>query len=390
MVRETTAKSLIRRTGGIDSWFISSMGMNLYRGCAHDCSYCDGRSERYRVEGDFQCDITAKINAPALLDRELDPTRRRKPFAGGYVFLGGGVSDSYQPAEERYRLARCALERIYRYYHPVHILTKSTLAERDIDLIEAVHRRRGAVVSVSISTVNDDIAAAFEPGLPRPAERLAMLSRFAARGIPCGVYLLPVLPFISDTPVEVAGSIAAAQRAGASFIVFGTMTLKPGRQTDHFRARLRRFYPEKADLYEMIYGDSPWGNPSAEYRRSAAATFHAAAGFYGVSKRMPAEIFASVVNRDELICIILDQIGGLSELVGERSPYSYAARSLAAACDGSGDSIAVMGSKLNRVKGVGPQIRSVIREILATGSAERYRRLLRGTGSRGIRGGSGQ
>lgn len=110
LVREIEAKSILRRQKRIDSWFVAPYGMNLYRGCTHGCVYCDGRSERYYVDGEFGRDVTVKINAVELLRRELDPARRRKALARGYVFLGGGVGDSYQSAEETYRLARGALE----------------------------------------------------------------------------------------------------------------------------------------------------------------------------------------------------------------------------------------------------------------------------------------
>ena len=112
--REVRAKSLLRKSSRIDSWFLAGCGMNLYRGCAHDCAYCDGRAEKYAVEVEFGREVAVKVNAPELLRRELAPPRRRAASAGrapaGYVLLGGGVGDSYQPAEKRYRLARSALE----------------------------------------------------------------------------------------------------------------------------------------------------------------------------------------------------------------------------------------------------------------------------------------
>lgn len=74
--------------------------MNIYRGCEHDCTYCDGRAEKYQVEGEFGQHITVKTNAAELLERELEPTRKRKPMIKGFIGLGGGVGDSYQPVEK--------------------------------------------------------------------------------------------------------------------------------------------------------------------------------------------------------------------------------------------------------------------------------------------------
>ena len=135
--REVRAKSLLRKGSRVDSWFLAGCGLNLYRGCAHDCAYCDGRAEKYAVEGEFGREVAVKVNAPELLRRELAPPRGRAASAGrapaGYVLLGGGVGDSYQPAEERYRLARSALELLLELGRPVHVLTKSILVERAVE-----------------------------------------------------------------------------------------------------------------------------------------------------------------------------------------------------------------------------------------------------------------
>jgi len=83
VIREVEAKSIIRRHRRIDSWFLGGFGLNLYRGCAHNCAYCDGRSESYQVEGEFGRDIAVKTNALSILERELDPARKRKPLPAG-------------------------------------------------------------------------------------------------------------------------------------------------------------------------------------------------------------------------------------------------------------------------------------------------------------------
>ena len=114
-VREIEAKSLLRKHKKIDSWFISRYGMNLYRGCTHNCVYCDGRAEGYYVDGAFGEDVAVKSNAIELLRRELNPKRRRKPMKQGYIMLGGGVGDSYQPVDKKYQLRRQALKVIHDY-----------------------------------------------------------------------------------------------------------------------------------------------------------------------------------------------------------------------------------------------------------------------------------
>lgn len=83
-IREIEARSILRKNKKIESWFLTSYGMNLYRGCLHDCVYCDGRAEKYQVDGEFGEDVVVKVNAIDLLLRELDPRRKRTPFRRGH------------------------------------------------------------------------------------------------------------------------------------------------------------------------------------------------------------------------------------------------------------------------------------------------------------------
>ena len=238
-IREIEAKSILRKYKKIDSWFISRYGMNLYRGCTHNCIYCDGRAEGYYVDGEFGQDVTAKVNAIEILRRELDPKRKRIPFKRSFVMIGGGVGDSYQPIEETYQLSRRALELIDEYDFPIHMLTKSTLIKRDIDILKKINKKNRAIVSFSFSSVNDEISAIFEPGVPPPSERLKTLTFFKNEGIACGMFLLPVIPFITDTPELMEETIRKASEVGLDFIIFGGMTLKEGRQKDYFFKTLK-------------------------------------------------------------------------------------------------------------------------------------------------------
>src|SRR6056297_1422707 len=113
-----------------DSWFLTKYGMNIYRGCAHNCIYCDGQSEQYHVTGDFESEIEVKINALELLDQELTKISKTGK-SSGYIGIVGGVSDAYQPVEQKYGLTRQLLEILADRKFPVMVLTKSLLIERD-------------------------------------------------------------------------------------------------------------------------------------------------------------------------------------------------------------------------------------------------------------------
>lgn len=373
-VHERTAKSILRRRQAIDGWFVSRCGMNLYRGCAHDCSYCDGRAEGYYVEGEFGRDVVVKVNAPALLARELDPRRKRKPFNPGFVLLGGGVGDSYQPLEQRYCLARRALQEIAHYGYAVHVLTKATLVERDCDVLEQINRRARALVSFSLSTADDGLAAVFEPGVPPPSARLAALSRLKRRGFHCGVFLMPVVPFITDTPEQIDRSVAAAAHHGADFVLFGGMTLKTGRQREHFLTVLRRHFPEMVRNYEIIYGSDKWGNASGEYYRMVDELFYQSACRHNIAVRIPLELCRPVLTTNDFVTVALEHIHSVLRLRGQTSYFGAAARSVARLAV----PLESMRERLRELHGVGPQVQRVIRELLDTSRSSYLSALMRG------------
>ena len=266
-IHEVKAKSILRKHKRIDSWFISKYGINLYRGCSHDCSYCDGRAEGYYVEGDFSKDITVKINAEELLNRELDRSRKRKLMSNCFITLGGGVSDAYQHIEKKYELSRKTLLLIEKYNWPVHILTKSDLVLRDLDIIKRINEKSKAIVSFSFSSVDDEISKTFEPGSSLPSKRLEAMKKIKEAGITTGIFYMPVIPLITDSKKQMEETLKKCKNAGAEFVIFGSMTLKPGRQKEYFMDVLSKNYPMYVERYENHYLDNnKYGAPSHEYR----------------------------------------------------------------------------------------------------------------------------
>ncbi len=370
-IKEIEAKSILRKRKKVDSWFISHYGMNLYNGCVHNCVYCDGRAEKYGVQGEFGQDIVVKTNALDILRRELDPKRKRIPLKRSYIALGGGVCDGYQPVERTYQLTRGALQLIDEFDFPVHILTKSTLVKRDIDLIKEINQRNRAIVSFSLSSADNAISSVFEPGVPSPEERLKAVSFFKREGVPCGIFLLPVIPFISDTPKILDETVKKARDAGADFIVFGGMTLKEGRQKDHFDRVLANTYPELAPEYHNLYRGDKYGQASGEYCNSIYEMFHVIAKRYGVPGRIPLSLCRDVLDENDLVVVLLEHIDYYLKLEGRSSPYSYAAYSVSKVSE----PLSAMKSKLRRLKGVGPTTERIILEILETGKSSYYEKL---------------
>jgi DNA repair photolyase len=373
-ITEIDAKSILRRHRKIDSWFVSHYGMNLYRGCFHNCIYCDGRAEGYYVSGEFGEDVEVKVNAIDVLRRELDPKRRRKPLSRSYIMLGGGVGDSYQPVEKKYELTRRALHLVHESGFPVHVLTKSTLVTRDVDVLKAVNERSRAIVSFSFSSVDDRTSAVVEPRVPSPSERLDAIRFFKGQGIACGMFLLPVIPGITDSPQFLEDAVAKASGVGVDFIIFGSMTLKEGRQKEYFVERTRDLYPQLAADYRQIYKGSKWGEPAHEYAGLLNRTLAAIARRYKVPIRMPPALYQDILCENDLVVVILEHIDYLLRMQGERSPFGRAAYSIMQVAE----PLSGLRRRLRELEGVGETTERIVLEILETGQSSYHEQLLAG------------
>ena len=200
--------------------------------------------------------MLVKANALALLRRELAHKRVK-----GYINTGA-MNDAYMPLERTRCLTQRALEIIADYRFPVHLLTKSDLILRDLDLIETIAARAeagspspGAVVSFTITTADDELARKLEPGAPPPSARFNALETFAARGIRTGVMLMPILPFIEDKVENVTEVVTRAHACGASHVVPGFGVTLRDRQRLYYYEQLDRLFPGLRGRYEHAFGD---------------------------------------------------------------------------------------------------------------------------------------
>ena len=372
VIKEIKVKSILRKHKRIDSWFISCYGMNFYRGCVHNCIYCDGRNEKYQVNGVFEEDIEIKTNAIDILRKELHPSPRKKPMKKCYIMLGGGVGDSYQNIEEEYRLTRQALQLLKNYKLPVSILTKSTLIERDIDILKQINEQSRVLINFSISSTNDKISRIFEPNVSLPSERLQTIKKLKKEGFSCGIFLLPVIPFITDTLSIMKQTLKDINNAGVDFIIFGGMTLKKERQKDYFYRSLKKHYPNLLIEYENIYKDDKWGHATSQYYASIHETFNALMKQYRIPKRIPSSLFNDILSENDCVSVILDQLDYLCKMQGKRSPYGYASYQISQLSE----PISSMKFNLQEIKGVGKVTEGIILEILETGTSRYYEKLL--------------
>jgi DNA repair photolyase len=373
-VKEIKAKSILRKHKRIDSWFISQYGMNFYRGCNHNCVYCDGRSERYYVDGEFGTDVCVKVNAIDLLRKELNPRRKSKLLNRCFIMLGEGVGDSYQPIEEQYKLSRKALNLLYNFNLPVSVLTKSTLIERDIEIIKKINEKNRAIVSFSFSSIDEKISSIFEPGVPSPRDRIETLKLFKNEGIACGMFLLPVIPFVTDAVDVMEETIRKANEINLDFIIFGGMTLKEGRQKSYFLDSIKKHYPHLIPEYLNIYKKNIWGDPTEEYQKSLHNTFKIISKSYKIPTRIPPYLFNNILSENDLTIVILEHLEYLLKLEGKESSYRWAANSISKLTT----PLSSMKGNLRQINGVGPATERIILEILETGSSSYYEKLLAG------------
>jgi DNA repair photolyase len=225
--------------------------INVYRGCAHACTYCFARPthEHLGLDAgrDFETRIVVKVNAVERVRAEL-----ASPKWGGELIAMGTNTDPYQPAEGRYRLTRGVIGELLAAGNPFSILTKSPMITRDLDLL-AEGASRGLVrCSLSIGTLDADVARATEPDAPPPAQRVEAVRRLAAAGIPTGVLVAPVLPGISDGQQQLERVIGAVVEAGAEGVHSLLLHLRPGVK-EVFMPWLRDYRPDLVPEYERRY-----------------------------------------------------------------------------------------------------------------------------------------
>jgi DNA repair photolyase len=232
-----------------------------YRGCAHGCRYCDGRAERYYVEGDYERDLEIRGDIPERLAAELPSLRER-----GMVSFGSGVTDSYQPVERANTITgRCAvLLADSRLALPVQVMTKSSLVLRDLKTWSRVNDRAGFVLLVSLTSLDESLRVAMEPGASSFAERLETLRVFKEAGCVVGVLAMPFLPFISDAPDSIRRLYTACAEAKVDFVMPGGLTLRPGRQKDFYLHALSEYRPKLLEPTLALYAEErPSGMPFA-------------------------------------------------------------------------------------------------------------------------------
>jgi DNA repair photolyase len=238
-MRFITAKTIIGQRNNV----------NLYRGCTHNCIYCDSRSEVYGV-GEFE-DIAVKKDAILIFSQEL-AKKRKKTMIGT-----GSMCDPYLPLERQLKLTRQMLEIINDQYFGVMLLTKSDLILRDIDLIKSINSHYGALVCMTITTFDDVLCLQLERNVIPSSQRFACLEQFSKIGIPTCIWMGPILPFINDNEQNIINIVNRCVEIGVKYIVvfeFGT-TKRLGSE-QYFYNCLDMYFPGIKQKYISQFGGS--------------------------------------------------------------------------------------------------------------------------------------
>jgi DNA repair photolyase len=282
---EEHVKSIVSSNDSPDLSF--DLTINPYRGCEHGCIYCFARPTHSYLNMspglDFETRIIAKVNAAERL-RETFAARRYEPK----LLNIGAATDAYQPVERKLRITRSVVEMLAECAHPFSLVSKSSGVERDLDLIVPMAEKRLAAVYISLTTLDPNLARILEPRAGAPHRRLQTIKTLADAGVPVGVSVSPMIPFINEPEIE--RILEAAAEAGASS-AFGIVLRLPWEVNPLFQQWLDQHFPDRAARvmarvremrggkdYDATFGtrmrgQGVWAEFLAQRFRKAAARF---------------------------------------------------------------------------------------------------------------------
>jgi DNA repair photolyase len=260
--------------------------VNPYRGCTHGCVYCFARNTHSYLEldtgHDFDTQIVVKINVGEVLRKEVSAPRWQRE----HVAMGTNT-DPYQRAEGRYRLMPDVISALADSGTPFSILTKGTVLARDLPVLATAAESVPVGLRVSLALMDDDLQATLEPGTPSPRARLELIRRIRAAGLPCGVFMAPLLPYLTDTDEQITELVADLAEAGVTGVSGIGLHLRPGAR-EWFFGWLSRTHPDLVDPYQRLY--SRGANLPVDYRRELSARIKRIAAGFGLGPSADQEL----------------------------------------------------------------------------------------------------
>jgi len=275
-------------------WFWDRYSAHPYVGCEQGCEFCYSRSRKYLQTDnpeDFSKIIKVKTNAPEQLGKDLSKVPRDVIVTG-----------DYQPAEGRFKLSRKMLEVIRDLNFPVHIVERSPLVLRDLDILQLINNRSWVCVSISITTLDEELTRLFEPKASAPRSRLSAMKKISEAGILTGTALMPVLPYLTDSDLNFEEIVrSTAEHGGRYVLAGGGLTLEDNVKIRYMKL-IQDHFPILAEKYDELYSSKDM------LRRYAAAVGKKIAALckkYGVADRIPRYIPDSRFKRNKEISAAL-------------------------------------------------------------------------------------
>ena len=278
---EVLAKSALNKVPGASSMPFS-WTVNPYRGCSHACVYCFARGSHRYLDldsgRDFDSQIVVKVNVAEVLSRELT----RPSWQGEHVALGTNT-DPYQRAEGRYALMPGIIDALGRSNTPLSILTKGTLLRRDLAQLAELRQRVEVSLAMSIAIADHELQQSVEPGTPSTRARLNTIAAAREAGFAPQVFLMPVLPHLTDSVPQLTRLLYDIREAGASSVMYGPLHLR-SHVKPWFFEWLEREQPDLVPAYRALYPGASARAPQ-QYRMELAARIRPIIKRFGLERR---------------------------------------------------------------------------------------------------------
>lgn len=264
MPGEIQAKTILNKSKQRDKWFLDDYTINPYSGCSFNCLFCYIRGSKYGIHMDKSLNI--KTNAVELLDKKLTGLAKKEKYG---IIVMSSATEPYLQIEKDYGLTRKILETILKHRFPLHVITRSNLVIRDFDLLNQINEsailpqdlegklKHKTFITFSFSTLDDSVAKIFEPGATPPSQRLETVKRVLNEGFHCGISMMPLLPYITDTRESLELMFSAFSDAGVKYLFADTLTLfgdSPADSKTLVMNAVKKHFPHLTEKYERFFG----------------------------------------------------------------------------------------------------------------------------------------
>ncbi|NJN16052.1 MAG: radical SAM protein [Oscillochloris sp.] len=308
-----TGRALSTRRPTINEFFLSSYTLSVYTGCEIGCPYCDSwvYSERPLNET-----IHVPIDLPQRIAEELETVDR------GDLIAISALSDPYQPAEQNYRLTRQTLQILADRGQPTMVLTKSPMVLEDLALLRRINEQSLALVMTTLVTVDPHLALKLEGKAPPPGLRLEMLAELKQAGIPVGVALVPVMPYLNDTEHALRSVLRACAETGVDFVVWDYLHIPNERHRIRVHEILARVGSYPNSYYRDIYGGRSQVDP--RYRRDRDRALITRCDGLNLEIRAPHQLYAGKLSAHNEAALLLKHAAFRDRIEGrDRSAQSH-------------------------------------------------------------------